>query len=448
MTFVDLDDLPAADPVPSERMMLRSLIDGLARTEAQIGYLEAHQAMLYTAVTEVVELQTSRLRGAARRDREMPLREVTAEVAAALRVTERTVQRRMSDSTTLLMRFTRTLTALAEGRITRGHAGVIVEAGCSIEDEAARAEFELAALDRAEIESVGRLRSIVHTIAEKVQPVSIAERHRLARGHRGVFLRELPDDMSEVVTVQPAVLARGIFDRLTRMARADEDAARAAETAARAAAVGGVDGSPAVEPVRIDDRTLDQRRADIFADIILAGAPVAAGEGIDAIRAHVQVTVPVLTLAGVHDEGANLAGYGPIDPDTARRLAGNAKGWDRVMTHPVTGAVLAVDRYRPTKDLERALRVRDEHCRFPGCRQPFWRCDIDHSHDAARGGETSEGNLAHLCKRHHMLKHATDWQVRQLGGGTLEWTSPTGLTYIDVPTPTLRFVPDGDPPPF
>ena len=228
--------------------MLRSLIDSLAGTEAQIGALQAHQAMLYTAVTEVVELQTSRLRGAARRDREMPLREVTAEVAAALRVTERTVQRRMSDGTTLLMRFTRTCTALAEGRISRAHASVIVEAGCGIDDDTARAAFELAALDRAEIESAGRLRSIVRTIAENVQPVPLAERHRAARGQRGVFLRDLPDDMSEVVTVQPSVLAHGIFDRLTRMARADQDAARAAAAACRAA-VGGADGSPAGEPV-------------------------------------------------------------------------------------------------------------------------------------------------------------------------------------------------------
>ena len=83
--------------------------------------------------------------------------------------------------------------------------------------------------------------------------------------------------MAEVVSVQPAVLARGIFDRLTQMARADEDAARAAESAARAAAaIGGVDGpDAAAEPVRTDDRTLDQRRADIFADMMLAGAPVA-----------------------------------------------------------------------------------------------------------------------------------------------------------------------------
>jgi hypothetical protein len=155
-----------------------------------------------------------------------------------------------------------------------------------------------------------------------------------------------------------------------------------------------------------------------------------------------------LTLAGSDEAGATLAGYGPIDPETARCLAGDAPGWDRVMTHPVSGAVLAVDRYRPSADLLRALRVRDEHCRFPGCRQPVRRCDVDHTHDAALGGQTEIHNLAHLCRRHHTLKHATDWQVRQVGGGSREWTSPTGLVYIDVPTPIRRFIPSGDPPPF
>jgi hypothetical protein len=206
------------------------------------------------------------------------------------------------------------------------------------------------------------------------------------------------------------------------------------------------DGGSRDNTESVDDRTLDQRRADILADLLLAGAPAALADGLQAIRGHVQVTVPVLTLAGVQESGATLAGYGPIDPETARCLAADAPGWDRVMTHPVTGATLAVDRYRPSADLLRALRVRDEHCRFPGCRQPAHRCDVDHTHDAALGGETQIDNLAHLCRRHHTLKHATHWQVRQLGGGTLEWTSPTGLVYIDVPSPTLRFAPSADPP--
>ena len=64
-----------------------------------------------------------------------------------------------------------------------------------------------------------------------------------------------------------------------------------------------------------------------------------------------QITVPVLTAAGQSDEPALLAGYGPIDTETAQRLAAGAPGWDRVMFHPHTGATLAVDRYRPSAEL-------------------------------------------------------------------------------------------------
>ena len=48
---------------------------------------------------------------------------------------------------------------------------------------------------------------------------------------------------------------------------------------------------------------MDQRRADILADLLLAGAPAALGGGLGAIRAQVQVTVPVLTLGGRSGDG-------------------------------------------------------------------------------------------------------------------------------------------------
>ncbi len=110
--------------------------------------------------------------------------------------------------------------------------------------------------------------------------------------------------------------------------------------------------------------------------------------------------------------------------------------------------VLAVDRYRPAEQQRRYLEARDRHCRFPGCRVPVRRCDLDHTHDAADGGPTEVGNLAHLCKRHHTLKHETAWTVRQTRDGTLEWTSPTGRRHRDEPSPRVTFTPDGDPPPF
>ena len=173
--------------------MLRGLIESLVDSEAQIGAIRARQAMLYTAITEVVELQTSRLPDAARKDREMPMREALSELAASLRVTERTVQRRMSDATTLLMRFTRTCAALSEGRISPAHAAVILEAGSEIDDDDARAAFEMSALDVAEIETAGRLRSVVRSLAEEVQPMNIAETApRGPQGTRGVRPRPCP----------------------------------------------------------------------------------------------------------------------------------------------------------------------------------------------------------------------------------------------------------------
>ncbi|MFT4305806.1 MAG: HNH endonuclease signature motif containing protein [Microbacterium sp.] len=163
---------------------------------------------------------------------------------------------------------------------------------------------------------------------------------------------------------------------------------------------------------------------------------------------HVHVTIPVLTLAGVSRGPAIVPGHGPVDTDTARRLAAKAPRWERVMTDPYTGAVLAVDRYRVPADLSRFLRARDERRRFPGCGRTVGGCDVDHTHDAALGGTTSAGNLAHLCRRHHTLKHHTAWPVRQLGDGVLEWTAPTGRHHLDRPPATVRFVPaDAEPPP-
>lgn len=115
-----------------------------------------------------------------------------------------------------------------------------------------------------------------------------------------------------------------------------------------------------------------------------------------------------------------------------------------MLTHPFSGALLAVDRYRPSEDLRRHLRARDQRCRFPGCGLAPRKCDLDHNHDAALGGETVHDNLATFCRRHHMLKHHSPWHVEQGPGGVLEWTSPTGRSYIDRPPPphTVTFAED------
>lgn len=221
------------------------------------------------------------------------------------------------------------------------------------------------------------------------------------------------------------------------------------------------DGAPQAPASVTDERTTAQVRADILADLLLTAAPTADptrtddGPGtLGTIRARIQVIVPALTMltpAHENTDPAELVGHGPIDAHTARTLADTTTiPWDRVITHPLTGAVLHTDTYHRTTAIDRHLRARDRHCRYPGCTTPATRCEVDHTHDHALGGTTTVTNLAHLCQRHHTHKQFTRWNVKQLPGGILEWTSPTGRTYTDEPlpySPATRFLPDDPPPP-
>ena len=432
------------------------LVDEFLTCRAEKAAADAREIRTLAAVAALVEEQRARLTSRDSRKTDMPARTMVAELAAAARVSERTVQRQLNDAADLCARFAPVVDALAAGRISRSHVSVIHDAGAVIDDPAARAAFVTAAIARAETMTAGRLRPIVETLSARLNPRSIKERHAEAVALRDVTLFDRTDGISGLVVTGAAPLIHGIYDRLTQHAHSIINARPTPPESGMGDAAAGDNGDDAGEEAgdasnvpAPDTRTMGQLRADILCDLLLTGTPetCTAGEGIDTIRPIMQITIPVLTAADVGTEPALLAGYGPIDPDTARRLLGNTTGWERVLTSPITGTVLAVDRYTPGKALKRLLRARDERCRFPGCRRPVWRCDLDHTTDHAHGGPTSHCNLAHLCKRHHILKHNSPWQVRQLDGGVLEWTSPTGRVYTDRPEPTLRFI-DTEPPPF
>ena len=154
--------------------------------------------------------------------------------------------------------------------------------------------------------------------------------------------------------------------------------------------------------------------------------------------------------AGLGHETAYLDGYGPIDDRSATILAARAPSFRRLLTHPHTGAVLSVgrDSYVVPADLRAFLRLRDETCRFPGCSRRAARCDVDHTVAYVSGGTTAATNLAHLCRAHHRLKHATRWDARQVGSdGTLAWSSPTGGEHVTRPVASFSGTGLG-PPPF
>jgi hypothetical protein len=331
-------------------------------------------------------------------------RELTSEIATALHIPERTAQTLVAHSRLLVHDLPATFDALNEGTISYRHAQVVADQASSLPDEGIPA-FDVAASATAPNTTVAQFESRARRLREKMHPESLTVRAERARDDRCVALEPARDGMAWISALLPAERAVAVFSRLT-------DAAYALKTAE-------------------ESRSIGQLRADVLSDLLIDGDVEAMPSG---IRARVLVTVPVLTLLG-GDAPASLEGYGPIDAETARVLAANAPSFTRLLTHPETGAVLSVgrDRYAVPADLRTWLRVRDETCRFPGCRNSAAHADIDHTHDWARDGQTAADNLAHLCKSHHHLKHHTRWTVTQEPGGVLEWTSPSQRVHVTRP---------------
>lgn len=436
-TIVFMYESPRVSESDGDAAALAEIAAGVESVDAVLRVAEIAQVRLLARAGQLARKQASGSPASVRLH-DMALRSIAAELGGILRVADRTVQRRIDDARTLVENYPVALAAWEDGRITRGHVRVIVDAG-GIVPPGTRERFEAEAVSRCERDTPNRVKAAIEMLAERLAERSFTDRHRDAADERCVRMVCGRDGMSDVVATVPTVIADGILDRLTQQAQVIIDARQKGED---------------------DTRRIDQVRTDVFSDLLLAGTPALDAPGdvagaLGAIRAQVQVIVPALTLLGVDDGPADLVGRSPIDADTARCLARNATSWTRVLTDPIDGTVVAVDRYRVPWPQRRFLRARDQHCRFPGCRRPAIRSEIDHTVDAALGGPTALSNLAHLCQRHHSMKQFTRWSVVQLSRGVLVWTSPTGRVYReDAPAPPVSFMvaaPDRsptEPPPF
>jgi hypothetical protein len=147
----------------------------------------------------------------------------------------------------------------------------------------------------------------------------------------------------------------------------------------------------------------------------------------------VNVTVPITTLAGISDEPGELAGFGPITAEAARRIASDAT-LRRLLTDPATGALLdyGTTRYVPPQHLADHVIARDRTCRFATCSYPAESSQLDHT-DPFRpdgtGGPTAASNLGAFHGRHHNDKTHHGFKVTQPEPGRFVINTPVGLTY-------------------
>lgn len=264
--------LSLLNPPPEVRSALDVVVSGLAAVRAQMSALQAAEAMLLHGGAVVAEaaaeaaqhegLVSLTLRsGRSCGTREMAYRMVCSEIGAALHESDRTIASKVTRATTLITEYPAAYSALTEGKVSLGHANAIIDAGVIITDEQVRSKYEKQALEFAKVESVGRVRPVVKEMAECFADVSIEEHYEHANLGRNVSVVDGEDGMADLIAHIPAVLAHGIKDRVDQLAH------HVVSGRSGGTCEGDSAGSDAAPKAPLDERTMDQLRADVFTDL-------------------------------------------------------------------------------------------------------------------------------------------------------------------------------------
>jgi hypothetical protein len=402
-----------------------------------------------------------------------------------------------------LARLPRTYALLRDGRIDVPRARVLTEALVALTPAVAEA-VEQAVLPDAPGTTSGKLRAAVTREIAQLDPQGVARRNRAQRAGRSVAVYPDPASATSTVcaTGLDAADARAVWESLDAIARAGDhdhdprglDARRAdafvalltghnplpdwataamhvtgspaapSQTAAAPLAPLPVGGLPSdVLPSPAGSPHADPRRRVALHLVTAAGAaPGATGSvttGSVATR-PVGMASPPSPGTTADTAPAWLSGYGWLTSAHARSLVAQSSVRPRwAYVDPATGVLRALTGsateppgapgqlalptggYRPPPALSRLVRARDLTCRFPGCRQPAHRADLDHLRPWP-GGPTAPANLWVLCRRHHRLKHCGLWTVEALTAqgtnGPVRWTSPTGQVLTSAPPDYVR----------
>jgi HNH endonuclease len=122
---------------------------------------------------------------------------------------------------------------------------------------------------------------------------------------------------------------------------------------------------------------------------------------------------PTTLIVHVSDDAPPLLeGGGPLSPETAERLACDArrltiKTCGRDLVHSRVGRCASYAQ-------QRALHKRSGHCQYPGCTATR-ELEAHHLTPVERGGKTELDNLILLCPRHHKQLH--DHHIHTSGHG-------------------------------
>jgi hypothetical protein len=330
------------------------------------------------------------------------------EVGVALAWPPATVQTRLAEAAVLTDLFSDALSELERGRIAYDQIRALVQLTRGLSDETARA-VQAATLATMPGKLTATTRKALIRAIDRAEPEAAEQRSAYERTRRKITLRPEPYGMCTLTLFIPAEQGRAVMDFATRQAKKREKG---------------------------DERLQDQRQVDaVIAKLLAQGGVPKNRTQVPDIPALVHVVVPINTLLREGSEPGELKGLGPICAEQARRIAfaeGSRWRWLLVSSDGVLAAV-SPHTYTPGRALSRYVELRNLTCVFPDCEMPSDACDIDHGLQFLKGGLTVEGNLGPICRTHHGLKGAGEWQLERVGDYFC-WTAPSGRSYVTEPT--------------
>ncbi|MFB7885454.1 DUF222 domain-containing protein [Microbacterium sp. NPDC056057] len=339
------------------------------------------------------------------------------EASSRLRLTEGEVRSSAAVAQRALAQLPRVWQAARDGLISIAHVKAVLAQLPLIESVPdVSGAFDELMRDIAVSSTVSGTRRQARLVADRLTACTRTQRHAAAFARRTVYVEDVADGMSWVYAMVTTDRAHAFDRELWLTAK----------------------HMPAVQR---DGRTTGQIRADLFADMLIGGdvtrvkskvlVTVPLDRLVPAARASVRVPAPSAAVVGLDlNSDCLIPGVGAIDDATARQMLLDAGAFTRVITDPVTGVILDMDRRarKATRAQREWLALVHGTCSRDGCDRLAIDGDIDH-HCAYHGpgrGETDIANLDPLCDPDHALKDTTLLRHQRREDGSIEVAFPSG----------------------
>lgn len=393
---VALEDVAGTDPLYMTTPDKQAALIALTRVESR-----------------VAELRLRVLAGAGDIAADVAARDAAAWLAHTARLDGAATRRDLRLAQALDARWHRVAAGLADGRVNRAQAEVVVAALGDLPhalaaDVVDRCEARLVELCEEfgprQLRILGRrvLQVVAPKVAEEAERRALEREEETAMRRTFLTTRRNGDGTTDV----RIRLADAVVDRLLTYLDAFTSPRR-----------------PGVGAVEADRRPYDQKLGHAFGAFLENAdpgwMPLHGGDA-----THVMVTIDFSELTDAL--GTALVGDEPITAGEARRLACNASILPVVLGGDSEILDLGRARRLFSPAQRKALALRDVHCRAEGCQIPAAWCEAHHAAQPwVAGGQTDLADGVLLCSWHHHRAHDHRYDHRRHPDGTIRFQRRT-----------------------